>query len=385
MANSGDISFNSIPRFRDWFSLILDLVSFSMKRTIFRVTLFAAAVALITTSCTKYIDNPTVTGKVQVTTYAGNGSAGSANGPWLQSSFDEPYALAVDTLGNIYVADAFNNRIRLISPVFGVSYFGGNTPADSGNSVPNITAFGSPVGIAIDYTGTIYVTDNVETWITKISPSGVVTTFAGGGRAGQNGLGMTAGFYGPYGLAVDLNRNLYVADFDGAEIRKISPFGLVTTLAGTGALGRLDGAGTVATFNGPFGVAVNAAGIVYVADELNNLIREISPLGVVTTLAGSGSAGSQDGLGVFASFNNPCGIAVDRQGNIYVSDSKNNKIRKIDPAGGVSTLAGTGQPGSADGGYTTATFNNPIGIAVDSAGNVYVADTGNNLIRKISQ
>ncbi len=334
-----------------------------MKRTIFRVTLFAAAFTQITTSCTKYIDNPTVTAKVQVTTYAGNGVAGLVNGPWLQSSFDEPYSLAINTLGNIYVGDVFNNNIQLISPVFGVSIFGGETPANAGNGVPDDTVFVAPLGIATDYLGSIYISNNFYSMITKISPSGVVTTLAGGGNPGQNGIGMAAGFNGPIGLATDLQGNVYVADFDDEQIRKISSSGVVTTLVGSISMGRTDGTGAAATFNGPFGVAVNSAGIVYVTDEDNNLIRQISPSGVVTTLAGSGNAGSQDGLGVFASFNGPSGIAIDRQGNIYVSDSHNNKIRKIDPAGAVSTLAGTGQSGWADGGYTTSTFNNPIGIA----------------------
>ena len=361
-----------------------------MKWITLSLTLVGTAIASVITSCTKSGNSPSTAAKTQVTTLAGNGTAGSTNGPWLQSSFDEPYALAVDTLGNIYVGDIQNNRVRLISPVFGVSNFGGNTPADSGNAVPNVTEFSDPTGIAIDITGAIFIADNADEWITRISSSGVVITYAGTGVnhgcQGDNcGDGMFAIFNNIFGVAVDRQRNLFVADFDANAIRKISPSGFATTLAGSGSRGRTDGAATVATFNGPIGVAVNAGDTVYVADELNNLIRQISPSGVVSTLAGSGTAGSDDGLGVFASFNSPSGIAVDRQGNIYVSDSHNNKIRKIDPIGGVTTLAGTGQPGAADGGYTTATFNNPIGIAVDAAGNVYVADTGNNLIRKISQ
>jgi NHL repeat len=360
-----------------------------MNRVTFSILAVAMATGSVITSCTRSWNSPATTAKTQVTTFAGNGQPGIANGPWLQASFNTPYSLAVDTLGNVYVGDYDNNDIRLISPVFGVSTFGGNTPADSGNGVPNDTLFLSPSGIAINSAGTFYITDNYHVVIIKISPSSVVTNFAGSGvNNGCDGplcSGMSGAFSSIFGVAVDSKGYLYVADFDDNAIIKISPTGFVTTFAGDNGGGRTDGVGTSATFSGPIGVAVNAAGVVYVTDEFNNLIRQISPSGVVTTLAGSGTAGSDDGLGVFASFNGPTGIAVDRQGNIYVSDSHNNKIRKIDSLGGVITLAGTGQAGAANGGYTTATFNSPFGIAVDIAGNVYVADLGNNLIRKITQ
>jgi streptogramin lyase len=159
---------------------------------------------------------------------------------------------------------------------------------------------------------------------------------------------------------------------------------MASTLAGTGAAGADNGAGNIATFDLPEGVAVDGAGNVYVADNGNDLIRKITPDGVVSTLAGNGQAGSANGTGIAASFNSPFGVAVDGTGNVYVADAGNNLIRKISPTGAVNTFAGSGAKGAKDGTGLAATFNTPAGVAVDAAGNVYVADENNNLIRKIT-
>jgi len=233
----------------------------------------------------------------------------------------------------------------------------------------------------VDGAGNVFVADGGN--IRKITPAGAVTTFAG-----------TAG---SAGVAVDAGGNVYVAEV--TIIQKISPTGVVTTLAGNAAAppGSVDGTGTDALFSSPNGVAVDGAGNVYVADTF--IIRKITPAGVVTTLAGStSSAGNVDGTGAAASFLLPNGVAVDGAGNVYVADSGDNTIRKITPAGVVTTLAGSvvttpadtgpmgpvGQAGSADGTGTSASFNNPMGVAVDGAGNIFVADTFNNTIRKIT-
>ena len=199
-------------------------------------------------------------------------------------------------------------------------------------------------------------------------------------------------------MAVDGNGNVYVADYNNNLIRKITSAGVVTTLAGGGspggtAAGHADGTGTSATFSAPYGVAVDANGTVYVADSTNNLIREVTSAGVVTTLAGGGSpggtaAGHADGTGTTATFNVPRNLAIGGSGNLYVTDFGNNLVRMVTPGGVVTTLAGGGSPGGtapghADGTGTSATFNGPRGIAVDANGNVYVADFGNNLIREI--
>ena len=206
-----------------------------------------------------------------------------------------------------------------------------------------------------------------------------ITTLAGQCPYGSaDGPGSVARFRDPGGVAVDGAGIIYVADANNNTIRMISPTGVVMTLAGSaGQAGSADGTGNAARFNGPEGVAVDGAGNVYVADTNNQLIRKISPAGVVTTLAGSpGQNGTADGTGSAARFYLPYAVAVDGGGNIYVADYGNNTIRKISPAGVVTTLAGSaGQSGSVDGTGSSALFNGPNGVAVDSGGNVYVADT----------
>src|SRR5947209_4824023 len=212
-------------------------------------------------------------------------------------------------------------------------------------------------------------------------------TFAGQTIPGSaDGTGNAASFNGPFGVSVGSAGNVYVADTSNSTIRKITPGGVVSTLAGTaGSVGSKDGTGSGARFNCPFGVTVDSAGNIYVADTSNSTIRKVTPAGVVSTLAGTaGGRGSDDGTGSVARFNFPAGVTVDSSGNVYVADSSNNTIRKITPAGVVTTLAGLAPPGardSADGVGSAARFNDPIGVTVDSAGKVYVADTGNNTIR----
>ena len=243
--------------------------------------------------------------------------------------------------------------------------------------------FNYPSGVTVDSAGNVYVADSYNEEIRKITPNGVVTTLAGVGHWGsQDGAGAAASFDGPQGVAVDSAGNVYVADMWNREIRKITSDGTVTTLAGAaGQSGSQDGTGAAASFDYPEGVAVDSAGNVYVADTYNHEIRKITPDGIVSTLAGTARQwGSQDGVGTAASFDGPCGVTVDSEGNVYVADTWNNAIRKITPDGVVTTLVG---PGAQNGGAAEH-FNSPCGVTVDGAGNVYVADKYNSAIRKIS-
>ncbi len=275
------------------------------------------------------------------------------------ASFSEPWGIAVDSSGNIYVGDYL---ILEISPGGAVSTLAGSLPFGSANGTGTAASFKHPRGVAVDSSGNVYVADNQNNMIREISPGGVVTTLAGSGSAGSaNGTGTAASFNSPSGVAVDSSGNVYVADTGNNMIREITSGGVVTTLAGSAA-----------GFNSPMGVAVDLSGNVYVADTYNNDVLEISPAGVVTFLAGG--------------FNWPFGIAVDSSGNVYVADSYNYLIKVIGTGGVVTTLAGSaGITGSTNGMGACATFNHPYGVAVDSAGNVYVADTWNYLIRKITQ
>lgn len=327
---------------------------------------------------------------VSATILAGQlGVAGYADGARNQSLFRLPNAVAVDNAGVVYVADTANNVIRkiatngVVSTLAGVSGSHGSADGIGGNA-----RFGAPFGIAADSAGNLVVADTVNNTIRKITLDGVVSTLAGlaGNPGSDDGSGANARFRNPWGVAVDGAGNVFVADMSNQTIRKITPAGVVTTLAGqAGMTGSVDGIGSQARFNAPYGVAMDHAGNVYVSDSANDTIRKITPGGVVTTLAGlPGLAGSTDANGNNARFWNPQGLAVDNQENIYVADTGNNTIRKITPMGVVTTLAGlAGATGGNDGIGRDARFSRPGGVAVNIEGDIYVADSGNHCLLRI--
>jgi streptogramin lyase len=322
----------------------------------------------------------------EVTTLAGSGTLGSTDGIATSATFNGPRGVAVDALGNVYVGDSENNKIRKIAPSGTVTTMAGSGAAGSSDGIGSAASFYFPSDITVDASGNLYVADSGNNKIRKITPSGTVTTLAGSGAAGSaDGTGSAASFSTPYGVEIDISGNVYVGDFGSNKIRKITPLGVVTTIAGSGTVGSTDGTSLTATFNGPRGVAIDASGNVYVGDSTNNKIRKITPSGTVTTLAGSGAVGSTDGTGTSASFNSPRRVAADAEGNVYVADTNNSKIRKITPLGEVSSLAGSGIIGSTDGIGSMASFNLPRSVAVDALRNVYVGDANNNKIRKITQ
>jgi sugar lactone lactonase YvrE len=263
----------------------------------------------------------------------------------------------------------------------------GNQTYLDGNGIN--ARFSHPTAVAKDSVGNLFVVDNSNSVIRKIDTSGNVTLFVGiPESAGEvdSAPGVPAQLNTPIGIAIDVNDNVYVTDQQGPTIRKISPIGVVTTFAGTAnSPGTADGTGPAASFENPYGIAVDANGNVFVSDSASNIIREITPLGVVTTIAGTaGAPTAVDGNGSNAGFNTPHALALDSLGNLFVSDYGNNTIRKITPAFDVTTIAGiAGTSGSSDGLGTLATFNAPDGLAFDNSGNLFVADSGNDTIRKI--
>jgi sugar lactone lactonase YvrE len=268
--------------------------------------------------------------------------------------------------------------------IYHVSTFAGSGSLGFVNGSGSNANFAQPNGLAVDGAGSVYVADMGNNAVRKISSNGVVTTLAGSGVSGfSNGNGTNASFWYPSGVSVDGSGNVYVADIYNHAIRKISSNGVVTTYAGKGTYGFRNGSGTNALFNYPTGVAVDGSGNVFVADSDNCSIRKISTNGVVTTFAGNGTSGFTDGSGTNAAFSFPQSVAVDKNGAVFVADSGNNAIRKITADGVVTTVAGNGSYGFKNGIGTNVSFSEPNSIAVDGSGNVFVAD-GNNVIRKIT-
>jgi len=299
-----------------------------------------------------------------ITVIAGSGTSGNADGQGTAAQFNMPCGIAIDTAGNLYVADYSNHRIRKITPAGNVTTLAGSTQGFT-DGQGTTARFYNPTDIAIDTAGNLYVTDQGNHRIRKITPSGNVTTFAGNGTNGSvDGQGTAAQIGYPRGITIDTTGNLYVTS--NTRIRKITSAGNVTTLAGSGTEGFADGQGTAAQFKGCFGIVVDATGNLYVVDSYNYRIRKITPTGNVTTFAGSSEAGVIDGQGTAAQFSYPMLAAIDPSGNIFVSDS--SRIRKISAAGNVTMYA---------------QIVNPTGITLDTAGNIYVTQE-NHRISKIT-
>ena len=318
-----------------------------------------------------------------VTTLAGRaGTCGSADGVGSNARFCYPAGVAVDAAGNVFVADENNSAIRKITPEGVVTTIA--SPATATGPGDRLLL---PRGIAIDPGGDLIVADTENGLIRRVTLAGVVITVAG--QSAQwgfdDGPASAARFVSPAGAAFDADGGLLVSDRYGANVRKVAPDGAVSTVAGLGgSWGSDDGVGSAARFSGPSGLAVTIQGRVLVVDSFNHTVRVISPEGAVSTLAGFPDAiGLVDGAGSNARFDYPEGIAVDNAGNAYVADTGNHAIRKVTPSGLVSTLAG-GTRGSADGIGTFARFSSPTGVAMASDGFLYVADRRNHTIRRVS-
>jgi sugar lactone lactonase YvrE len=315
-----------------------------------------------------------------LTTLAGSGAQGFADSQGTAAQFSSPQGIAVASDDTVYVADSNNHRVRKITAEGAVTTLAGSGTAGFADGQGTAAQFNHPNGIAVANDGTVYVADCGNHLVRKITAEGAVTTLAGSGAQGfADGQGSAAQFSSPYGIAVAGDGTIYVADCGNVRIRKITAEGAVTTLAGR-AHGFADGQGTAAQFSSPQGIAVAGDGTVYVADCGNHCVRKITAEGAVTTLAGNGMAGFADSQGRGAQFSSPQGIAVAGDGTVYVADCGNHRVRKITAEGAVTTLAGSTK-GFGDGHGAAAAFANPKGIALTPLGDWVVTDTSNHCIR----
>lgn len=326
-------------------------------------------------------------------TLAGSATtSGNADGSGTSALFASPKGMSVDAQGNAYTVDNFCGTLRKITPTGTVTTLAGPAGAcvfGSADGTGVNARFNSPSGTTVDQAGNVYVADSGNCTLRKVTPLGAVTTLAGAPSVcvSIDGPPSVARFNYLAGVAVDKAGVVYVTSWDDCTVRTVSASGDVATIAGVSALcSTADGSRTRARFNHPSGIALGPNGNFYIADEIGCTIRDMTPAGVVSTIAGKPDrCGSADGKKTSAQFNVPSWTAVDSSGNVYVTDYLNFTIRKVTPAGQVSTLAGqTGVSGDADGTGSSAFFNHPDGIAADSRGTVYVADRNNNLIRTLT-
>src|SRR2546425_416789 len=328
-----------------------------------------------------------------ISTIAGNGTSGfSGDGGLATAASFDAWSLAVDVSGNLYITDPRNNRVRKVNTAGIISTVAGDGgDIFGGDGGPATATSVVPIDIFVDPGGNLYLAD-ASYRVRKVNGDGIITTIACNGTSGFTGDGgpATAASCVPYRVARDSAGNLYVADGSSRRIRKVSAAGIITTVAGRGT-GQSSGDGgpaTLAELIQPLGVAVDPAGNVYIADEGSNRIRKVNTAGIISTIAGNDTQGfSEDGgPATSASLNDPRGVAVDPTGNVYITDRGNNRIRKVNTEGIISTIAGNGKQGfSGDGGpATSASLNKPREVAVDLAGNVYISDAGNFRIRKVN-
>ena len=324
-----------------------------------------------------------------VTTLAGQALvSGAANGTGTNALFSDPAAMVVDASGNFFLADSRNHAIRKITTNGVVTTFAGQLGvAGTANGTGTAAQFDSPSGLAFDKSGNLYVSDTGNSTIRKITPSRVVSTFAGvAGTSGfLDGATGSAQFNSPLGIAVAPNGTVYVADSGNHCIRAIAASSVSTFAGSAGNWGSTNGTGTNAMFNGPVGLAFDSRTNLFVADANNDTLRKITPNRAVTTFAGAaGVDGSADGDVTVARFRSPAELVFDQRGNLFVADSFNQTVRKISTNGTVSTVSGTaGLAGTSDGVNGAGKFFNPYGLAIGADGTLFLTDAYNELVRAV--
>ncbi len=331
-----------------------------------------------------------------IDTVAGDGTFGFTGdgGPAVNARLASPSAAVCDNAGNLYIADTYNGRIRKVDTNGIITTVAGNgTQGYSGDNVPATSAsLSRPAGVSVDSTGNLYIADTLNHRIRKVNTNGVITTVAGTGQlgySGDNGPATNAALSRPSGVFVDNNGNLFIADTDNNRIRKVNTNGVITTVAGDGTIAHSDDGiqATAASIPIPFQVFADSSGNIYIPDRFTHRIRKVAPSGVISTIAGTGSEAfsGDEGPAIQAQLASPYSVCVDSSDNVFIADSGNHRIRQIDVFGIIRTAAGTGTRGFSgdDGPATAAKIASPYGVSVDSAGNFYIADSGNNRIRMV--
>lgn len=321
-----------------------------------------------------------------VTTIAGTGEEGAKNGPALNSTFKYPQGIAIDNQGNIFIADLGNNLIRRIDKSGDVTNFAGEgQQINFIDSLSKNDFISAPNDLIFDKEGNLIICASQNIW--RIDKKGHFNRIVGNGDilSVRETTGLNASLWNAHGLAVDQQNNIYVADYGHQLIRKISPSGFISTV-GAQTKDSIDfySKKKPPHFDFPGGITIDSKGNIYISEPYNNKILKYSISGKLLTFAGNGKPDTTNGYGAKASFNWPQGLAIDKRDYIYVADAGNNLIRKISPEGLVTTIAGTGEKGSQDGNALKATFNQPSTLTLDEKGNIYIAELHNNKIRKIS-
>ncbi|PZF72192.1 NHL domain-containing protein [Taibaiella soli] len=329
-----------------------------------------------------------------ITTIAGTGAYGYTGdgGPATAAQLNSPHGLALDASGNLYICDEYNGRIRKVSTSGIITTVAGGGSGGDG-AAATAAALSFPIDVKVDASGNMYISDLQDEKIRKVNTAGIISTVAGNGTAGYNGEGMQAtlaSLYYCFGIALDAAGNLYICDDYNFRIRKVNAAGVISTVAGTGTNGFSGDGGpaTSAQLSYSVGIAFDPAGNMYLADRNNNRVRKVNTAGIISTVVGNGAASfsGDGGPALNAQFDHPYATCFDASGNMYVSDPWNHRVRKITTAGIVSTIAGNGATAWVGDNIpaTTSSLNNPLGMAVDASGNVYIADANQHRIRKVA-